>query len=146
MNGGLASPAPRRPAAPEPASRSRPEPATRAPVRQLPVAPMQSAGQAEVPSTRDRLETSFGAAGALAGDGNGEAIRAPAPVGGQDLVQAAAPEPGLPAAPPMPDRLTTRDRIVNRAAAPTAEQEPAEAAPERAAVVDLSEERDLRRQ
>jgi hypothetical protein len=146
MNGALASPGPRRSAAPESASRSRPEPATRAPVRQLPVARMPSVGQAEVPSTRDRLQTSFGAAPALAGDGNGEAIRAPAPVGAQDLVQAAAPEPVLPAAPPSPDRPTTRDRIVNRAAAPTAEQEPAEAAPERAAVVDLSEERDRRRQ
>jgi hypothetical protein len=62
MNGGPASPAARRSATPEPAPRTRPAVVVAAPVRQLPPARVVGAEPAAVPTTRDRLEASFGTA------------------------------------------------------------------------------------
>src|SRR5688572_29359344 len=114
MNGGLASSAARRVAAPEPASRTRRETPVRTPALALPR--LRTGGLPEAPTTRDRLQASFGA----------EAPRAAIP----ELPVAPGREPELPEAEP----LTMRARIVNRAlAAPEAAPEPSAAV-----VVDIA--------
>lgn len=62
MNGGPASPAARRSATADPAPRPRPAVVIRAPGRQPPPARVAGAEPALVPTTRDRLEGSFGTA------------------------------------------------------------------------------------
>jgi len=126
MNGALATPAARRPAA-ESAARSTAAAPVRAPARELAAPPAAAvAAPARAPGTRERMQASFGAA---------EAAPAAPAVG----------ESALALAPPTEGRPTTRDRIVNRALAePTAA--PPAAEPERAAVVDIAEVQDRRRQ
>ena len=124
MNG-LASPAARRSATPESASRSRPESAARAPAREaaVAVAPVPAVAPAQMQSTRARMQASFGAAEPAAPSAGGEALAV---------------------VPPVAESLTTRDRIVNRALA--APEDAGVAAVPEAAVVDLADARDRRRE